>query len=249
MLEVLDLVVNYRDTLAVNGVSFRLEPGQITGLLGPNGAGKSTIVKAMLGLVPVTRGKVRFCSRPLKQQLRRVAYVPQRNQIDWDYPIKVESVVMMGRVRATGWLRSPNYKSREIVKNALNRVGMWEYRHRQICQLSGGQQQRVFLARAIAQEADLLFFDEPFTGVDQKTEETIFDVFAELRGKNKTLLVINHDLGDSLDHYDNLILLNKRLIATGSKAEVIAPENLQKAYSINISYGSQTMTKKLTANS
>ncbi len=230
MLEVLDLVVNYRDTLAVEGVSFCLEPGQVTGLLGPNGAGKSTIVKAMLGLVPVTRGKVKFCSRPLKQQLRRVAYVPQRNQIDWDYPIKVENVVMMGRIRATGWLKSPSHQSREIVKKALKRVGMWQYRQHQIRELSGGQQQRVFLARAIAQQADLLFFDEPFTGIDKKTEETIFDVFAELKAQDKTLLVINHDLGNSLDHYDNLILLNKHLIAAGSKADVIAPENIRKAY-------------------
>ncbi|MGB5971319.1 MAG: metal ABC transporter ATP-binding protein [Spirulinaceae cyanobacterium] len=230
MLEVLNLVVNYRDTLAVEGISFCLKQGQVTGLLGPNGAGKSTIVKAILGLIPITRGQVRFCSRPLKQQLRRVAYVPQRNQIDWDYPIKVENVAMMGRIRAAGWLRSPNYESREIVKDALKRVGMWQYHQHQIRELSGGQQQRVFLARAIAQQADLLFFDEPFAGIDKKTEEVIFAVFAELKAQNKTLLVINHDLGNSLDHYDNLILLNKHLIATGSKTEVIAPENLRKAY-------------------
>ena len=162
MLEVLDLTVSYRDTLAIADVSFSLPPGQITGLLGPNGAGKSTVVKALLGLIPAARGVVKFCSQPLKRQLRRVAYVPQRTQIDWDYPITVKNVVMMGRIPATGWFRKPNSKSREIVKNALARVDMWSYRDRQINSLSGGQQQRVFLARALAQQAELLFFDEPF---------------------------------------------------------------------------------------
>lgn len=157
MLEVCNLTVNYRRTLAIERVSFQLQPGQTVGLLGPNGAGKSTLVKAILGLVPIAQGWVKFGSRPLKKQLKRVAYVPQRSQIDWDYPVTVEKVVMMGRIVRTGWLRKPSVASELIVRQALERVGMWQYRQRQIGELSGGQQQRVFLARAIAQEADLFF--------------------------------------------------------------------------------------------
>lgn len=234
MIEVCDLVVNYRDNWAVNGVTFSLESGQLAGLLGPNGAGKSTLVKAMLGLVPTTRGTVKYNSQPLKHQLKRVAYIPQRNQIDWDYPITVGNVVMMGRTRQTGWFREYSRQSREIAKAALHRVGMYEYRHRPLCKLSGGQQQRVFLARALAQQADLFFFDEPFAGIDKKTEAIIFDIFSELKSQDKTLLVINHDLGETLNRYDQLLLLNKQLIAVGSKAQVLTPENIQKAYGIGM---------------
>ncbi|NEP59844.1 MAG: metal ABC transporter ATP-binding protein [Symploca sp. SIO2G7] len=230
MLEVRDLGVCYRNNWAISDISFSLKLGQLTSLLGPNGAGKSTMVKAMLGLVPIAKGVVMFGSRPLKHQLRRVAYVPQRSQIDWDYPITVWNVVMMGRTVHTGWLRQPNHQSTEIVTDALERVGMLEYRHRQIGHLSGGQQQRVFVARALAQQAELLFFDEPFTGIDKKTEEIIFEVFAELKLQNKTLLVISHDLGETLEHYDQLLLLNKQLIAAGTKQEVLTANNISKAY-------------------
>lgn len=230
MLEVNDLTVSYRNSWAVQDVSFCLQPGQMTGLLGPNGAGKSTVVKAVLGLIPTVSGVVRFGSRPLKRQLKRVSYVPQRSQIDWDYPITVENVVMMGRIPATGWFRKPDHQSYNIVTDALKRVGMWSYRQRQIGELSAGQQQRVFIARALAQEADLLFFDEPLAEVDSQTETIIFDVFQELKSVQKTLLVITHDLGESLEHYDQLLLLNKSLIAVGSKKEVITQENLKKAY-------------------
>jgi ABC-type Mn2+/Zn2+ transport system ATPase subunit len=234
VLEVCDLVVNYRDNWAVNGVTFSLESGQVAVLLGPNGAGKSTLVKAMLGLVPATQGTVKYDAQPLKHQLKRVAYIPQRNQIDWDYPITVGNVVMMGRTRQTGWFREFSRQSREIAKAALHRVGMYSYRHRQLCKLSGGQQQRVFLARALAQQADLLFFDEPFAGIDKKTEAIIFDIFSELKSQDKTLLVINHDLGETLNYYDQLLLLNKQLIAVGSKAQVLTPDNIQKAYGIGM---------------
>ena len=191
MLKVSELAVSYRDTVAIKGVSFSASPGQLIGLFGPNGAGKSTLFKGILGLVPTIGGQVNYCDRPLKKQLRKVAYVPQRNQVDWDYPITVEKVVMMGRIAATGWLRKPSRNSREIVNSALVRVGIEHIRKRPICDLSGGQQQRVFLARAIARQADLLFFDEPFNNVDAHTEEIIFDVFKELKQEQKTLLVIS----------------------------------------------------------
>ncbi len=235
MLEVQDLAVNYRGISALNNINFHLESGQLTGVFGPNGAGKSTMVKAMLGLIPACRGRVKYDGRLLKEQLGRVAYVPQRSQIDWDYPITVWNAVMMARTVHTGWFRSPSRQSRELVNAALLRVGMWDLRDRQIGELSGGQQQRIFLARAIAQQADLFFFDEPFNAIDKATEEIIFDIFAELKSENKTLLVISHDLGETLKQYDNLLLINKQLIAIGSRREVLTAANIQKAYGYDLS--------------
>ncbi len=235
MLEVQDLAVNYRGISALNNINFHLESGQLTGVFGPNGAGKSTMVKAMLGLIPACRGRVKYDGRLLKEQLGRVAYVPQRSQIDWDYPITVWNAVMMARTVQTGWFRSFSRQSEELVKEALLRVGMWDLRDRQIGELSGGQQQRIFLARAIAQQADLFFFDEPFNAIDKTTEEIIFDIFAELKSENKTLLVISHDLGETLKQYDNLLLINKQLIAIGSRREVLTAANIQKAYGYDLS--------------
>jgi manganese/iron transport system ATP-binding protein len=230
MLEVEHLAVNYRGVTAVEDVSFRSLPGQMVGVIGPNGAGKSTMVKAILGLVPISSGVVKFRDRSLKQQLNSVAYVPQRSQIDWDYPITVWNVVMMARTVHTGWFREPSKPSQEIVKEALARVGMLELRSRQIGELSGGQQQRVFLARALAQQAELLFFDEPFVGIDKKTEAIMFDIFAELKLQGKILLVVTHDLGTALTKCDQLLLLNKQVIATGSLTEVMTADNIQRAY-------------------
>lgn len=235
MLEVQNLAVNYRGVCALTSVSFILEPGQLVSLIGPNGAGKSTMVKAILGLIPAANGWVRFHSRPLTQQLRQVAYVPQRTQIDWNYPITVRNVVMMARTANAGWFRQPSRKSRAIVQAALERVGMWELRQRQIGELSCGQQQRVFLARALAHQAELLFFDEPLTGVDKQTERILFEIFAELKAQNKTLLVISHDLGESLSYYDRFLLLNKQLIAEGCRQEVLTTANIQKAYGHDLS--------------
>jgi manganese/iron transport system ATP-binding protein len=230
MLEVLELAVNYRGVQGLDRVSFCVEPGQLVGILGPNGAGKSTLFKAMLGLIPTVSGTVRYEQNPLQRQLEKVAYVPQRSQIDWDYPITVQNVVMMARTRTLGWFRGPGRPAKEIVENALERVSMLSLRDRRIGELSGGQQQRVFLARALAQQADLLIFDEPFTGVDVKTEAIILEVFAELRAQGKILLVSNHDWGEALTQLDRLLLLNQSLIADGSPNEVMTPENLQRAY-------------------
>ena len=230
MLEVCNLSVNYRHTWAVENVSFKLQPGQVTGLLGANGAGKSTLIKAILGLVPAAQGIVKWTGKPVTKQLNKVAYVPQRSQVDWDYPVTVARVVMMGRVAITGWFKPYSSRSHELVRDALTRVGMWQYRQHQINQLSGGQQQRVFLARAIAQEADLLLFDEPFNNVDRQTETIIFDIFAELKAQQKTLLVISHDLSETLENYDQLLLLNKQLIASGTIEEVFTNENINQAY-------------------
>ena len=232
MLEVQQLAVNYRGVCGLDHISFRIEPGQLVGIVGPNGAGKSTMLKAMLGLIPSASGKVSYCTCPLRQQLERVAYVPQRSQIDWDYPITVWNVVMMARTRQLGWFRRPGRAAQEIVKTALERVEMLPLKGRRIGELSGGQQQRVFLARALAQQADLFLFDEPFTGVDKKTEALMLEVFAELRSHGKILLVSSHDWGQMLNRLDRLLLLNQRLIADGSPQFVMTPEHLQQAYGV-----------------
>jgi manganese/iron transport system ATP-binding protein len=224
------LTVKYRSVEALRNVSFAIESGRLVGIFGPNGAGKSTLMQAMLALIPAATGTVLFGDRPLWEQLDRVAYVPQRSQIDWAYPATVWDVVLMGRVQKTGWFRRFSTPSRRVAAAALERVGMSQYRDRPIGQLSGGQQQRVFLARALAQEADVFCFDEPFVGIDQKTQTIMFQIFHELTQANKTVLVVNHDLGQSIVHFDDLILLNRALIASGTREQVLTQENLHQAY-------------------
>jgi manganese/iron transport system ATP-binding protein len=233
MLEVQQLAVNYREVRGLEPVSFRVEHGQLVGIIGPNGAGKSTMLKAMMGLIPKSSGVVFYCTCPLHKQLEKVAYIPQRSQIDWDYPITVAKVVMMARTRQLGWFRQPERKSQEIVKEALERVEMYSLRERRIGDLSGGQQQRVFLARALAQQAEVFLFDEPFTGVDKPTEGILFDVFSQLRKQGKILLVSSHDWGQSLNQLDRLLLLNRGLIADGVPQQVMTPEILCRAYGTN----------------
>ena len=215
---------------AVSRVSFKASRGMVLGLLGPNGAGKSTLVKAMLGLIPTVTGQVTYGTKPLATQLDRTAYVPQRSQIDWTFPASVWDVVMMGRVKKTGYFQRFSATSRHIAAQSLERVGMSEFRNRRIGDLSGGQQQRVFLARSLAQEADLFFFDEPFVGVDQKTEAILFSIFRELAAAGKTVLVVNHDLGESITNFDQLLLLNKELVAYGSRDRVLSADNMSRAY-------------------
>jgi manganese/iron transport system ATP-binding protein len=224
------LSAHYRSTLALEDLSFVVQPGRLVGIFGPNGAGKSTLLKAMLGLIPNVTGSVLYGDRPLSQQLERVAYVPQRTQIDWSYPATVWDVVLMGRVQKTAWFSRFSAASRRIAAAALDRVGMSQYRDRPIGQLSGGQQQRVFLARALAQEADVFCFDEPFVGIDQKTQDIIFGIFHELTDSGKVVLVVNHDLGESIAHFDDLLLLNRQLVAYGARVQVLTQENLHRAY-------------------
>ncbi|MEB3335817.1 MAG: metal ABC transporter ATP-binding protein [Leptolyngbyaceae bacterium] len=230
------LSVNYRDVQALRNVSFQIKPGQLVGIFGPNGAGKSTLVKAMLGLMPLVTGTIRYGDRPLTQQLDRTAYVPQRSQIDWTFPATVWDVVLMGRVKKTGWFNRFSAPSKRVAADALERVGMSDYCNRPIGALSGGQQQRVFLARALAQEADIFFFDEPFVGVDQKTEAVLFRIFDELAEAGKIILVVNHDLGESITHFDHLLLLNRELIAFGSREQVLTPENMTRAYAGQVKF-------------
>ncbi|NEP40701.1 MAG: metal ABC transporter ATP-binding protein [Okeania sp. SIO2H7] len=224
------LGVHYRTVEALRDITFQLQPGRVTGIIGPNGAGKSTLLKAMLGLIPISGGSAIYEDRPLHDRLEMVAYVPQRSQIDWTYPATVWDVVMMGRVKKTGWFRRFSSVSRRVAADALERVGMIDYRDRPIGQLSGGQQQRVFLARSLAQEGDIFCFDEPFVGVDKKTESIIFNIFRELAEAGKMVIVVNHDLGESITNFDDLILLDKILIASGKREVVLTEENLYRAY-------------------
>ncbi|NJM47876.1 MAG: metal ABC transporter ATP-binding protein [Alkalinema sp. RU_4_3] len=232
MLLVQCLTVNYRNVSALRDISFKLRAGALVGLIGPNGAGKSTLIKALLGLIPAQSGRVLYGDRPLIQQRRQVAYVPQRSQIDWDYPTTVWNVVMLARSRHHGWGRSPSRQSVQIVGDALGRVGMLDLKDRPIGALSGGQQQRVFLARAIAQEADLLLLDEPLAAVDKKTEALVFQIYDELKAEGKTMLISCHEWGGILNHYDELLLLNQQLIAQGAPQEIMTPENIQLAYGL-----------------
>ncbi|NJO31105.1 MAG: metal ABC transporter ATP-binding protein [Richelia sp. SL_2_1] len=227
--------VSYRSLEALVDINCIVKPGRLTGIYGPNGAGKSTLMKAMLGLVEHS-GTISYQGKPLTEQLEKVAYVPQRSVIDWTYPATVWDVVMMGRVKKTGWLRSFSGVSRQIAKSALQRVGILEYRDRAIGQLSGGQQQRVFLARALAQEAEIFCLDEPFVGIDQKTQTVLFEVFHELAAAGKTVLVVNHDLGETTTHFDDIILLNRQIIATGSRKQVMTEQNLYRAYGGKVMY-------------
>jgi manganese/iron transport system ATP-binding protein len=230
------LSANYREVQALRNINLAVKPGKLVGIFGPNGAGKSTLVKAMLGLMPIVTGLVTFGEAPLAQQLDRVAYVPQRSHIDWTFPATVWDVVMMGRVKKTGWFNRFSATSRQVAAAALERVGMAEFRDRRIGALSGGQQQRVFLARALAQEADAYFFDEPFVGVDQKTEAVLFRIFRELATEGKIVMVVNHDLGESITNFDQLILLNKELIAAGPREWVLNRDNITRAYGGHVGF-------------
>ncbi len=229
MLEVQNLSVNYRGILALDHVSLVLKPGELVGLIGPNGAGKSTLIKAMLGLIPC-QGQVTYGGVPLWRRRRSIAYVPQRSHIDWDYPITAQQVAMLAPSALTGWFRRPGRTAKQQVAVALERVDMLHLAHAPIGELSGGQQQRVFLARALAQNADLFLLDEPFTGIDKKTEALMLAIFAELRAQGKTLVVCSHEWGDALNRYDRLLLLNRHLLANDSPQAVMTFDNIQRAY-------------------
>ncbi|CAM4392102.1 MAG: metal ABC transporter ATP-binding protein [Paenibacillus macerans] len=229
-LEVDQLTIAYQKKPVLRSVSFQIPEGKLIGVLGPNGAGKSTLLKAVLGLIPKVQGKVSIYGKPYREQRKIVGYVPQRESVDWDFPTNALDVVMMGRYGHLGWFRRPGAKERQIAMECLAKVGMADYAGRQISQLSGGQQQRVFLARALAQNAQLYFMDEPFAGVDATTEKAIIGLLHELKEQGKTVLVVHHDLATVREYFDHVLLLNGELIAAGPTAETFTPENLQKTY-------------------
>lgn len=229
-LEVHDLTVTYNRKPVLYGIDLEIEEGGLIGIIGPNGAGKSTLIKAIMGIVPSAGGWVKIFGESGKKSYRRVGYVPQRESVDWDFPVSVLDVVLMGRYGHNGWLKRVSKKDRNIAYECLEKVNMSPYADRQIGKLSGGQQQRVFLARALAQESDLYLMDEPFAGVDAVTETAIIEILRELKKKGKTLIVVHHDLSNAKQYFDHLILLNMRLVGYGTINEIFTKDLLQKTY-------------------
>lgn len=229
-IDVNNLTVSYDQKIALRGVTVRVGSEQVVGIIGPNGAGKSTLLKTILALIPEESGTVSVFGKSIDQVRARVAYVPQRSAVDWDFPVTVYDVVLMGRYVHLGWGKRPTMRDHDIAQHALGEMEMLDFTHRQIGELSGGQQQRVFLARALAQQADLLLLDEPFVGVDAATEAAIFTIMKRLRDQGKTVLVVNHDLSNVQQHYDSVMLLNKRLVAYGPTERVFRPDILAQTY-------------------
>jgi manganese/zinc/iron transport system ATP- binding protein len=225
-----DVTVAYRRKPVLWDIDYDAPPRSLIGIIGPNGAGKSTLIKAVLGLVPILSGSIQMFGRPARAQLHRVGYVPQRETVDWDFPATALDVVLMGRYGKIGWFRRIGKAHKRAAMQRLEQVGMADFATRQIGQLSGGQQQRVFLARALAQEADLYLMDEPLAGVDAATERAIIDILRTLRNDGRTCLVVHHDLNTAADYFDHLLLLNMRVVDAGPTREVLTDENLRKTY-------------------
>ena len=232
-LRVDDITVAYRNGLtALRHASFTVPKGTITALVGVNGAGKSTLFKAIMGFVPLTNGSVEILGMPARDALRRnlVAYVPQAEEVDWNFPVLVEDVVMMGRYGHMNFLRIPSRRDHDMVTEALRRVNMLEYRKRQIGELSGGQRKRVFLARALAQEGQIILLDEPFTGVDVTTEEQIIELLKSLRDERRIMLVSTHNLGSVPDFCDRTVFVKGTVLAYGRTEDTFTEANLEKAF-------------------
>jgi iron/zinc/copper transport system ATP-binding protein len=229
-IEVKNLTCSYQGNVALNDINFSINEGNLVGIIGPNGAGKSTLLKSMLNLIKKDTGEIRILGRSIKEMKTKVAYVPQRSDIDWDFPITVLDTVLLGTYPNLGLFKRPKKEDQLWALACLKQVGIESYCNRQIGELSGGQQQRVFLARALAQKAEMYFLDEPFVGVDITSEETIISVLKQLRNEGKTVVVVHHDLSKASDYFDELILLNKELIEYGTVAEVFEPEVISRAY-------------------
>ncbi len=224
------LTVNYDKVPVLWDLHFSIPTGKLVGIIGPNGAGKSTLLKALLGIVKPLSGRIEFLGQPYKKVRKSIAYVPQRSSVDWDFPITVFDVVLMGRYSKGGLFGRMKKADIEAASRALTSVGLESFAHRQIGELSGGQQQRVFLARALLQEAEIYLMDEPFAGVDLATEKVIISIFDQLRTQGKSLFVVHHDLNSVEQYFDWTILLNTSLIACGPVEEVFHKENLAKTY-------------------
>jgi manganese/zinc/iron transport system ATP- binding protein len=229
-LEVHNLRVAYDQKPALRDINLSIPSGTLTAIIGPNGAGKSTLLKSVLGLIPLSAGQARIFGNAISKSRNRTAYVPQTESVDWDFPISVLDVALMGRYGKLGWLKRPTSEDRKIAKRCLEKLGILDLANRQIGQLSGGQQQRAFLARALASEADLYLMDEPFAGIDAASEAAIIEIMRDLRKSGKTVITVHHDLQTASDYFDWIVLLNCRLIACGPTSEVLTPENLHNTY-------------------
>ncbi len=240
-IEAHNLTVSYNRKPVLWNIDFTLPQGSLIGVIGPNGSGKTTLLKALMGLLKPASGYVKVFGEELDKVRSRVSYVPQRESVDWDFPASALDVVLMGRYRPGNLLRGLNSKDKQKALEALERVGMSNFANRQISQLSGGQQQRVFIARSLAQDADLYIMDEPFVGVDAATESSILDLLSSMKIAGKTVVVVHHDLETAKQYFDWIVLLNTRLVASGSKEDVFIPELLQEAYG-----GKLTLLSRIT---
>ena len=230
ILEFHDVTVAYGRRPVLWNIDLTIDEPCLFGIIGPNGAGKSSLLKAALGLVPLAGGTISFFGQPFAEVRDRVGYVPQRETVDWDFPVSVSDVVLMGTYARLGWFRRPGPREREIARESLARVGLADVAGRQIGKLSGGQQQRVFLARALAQQADVYVLDEPMAGVDARSQELIFGVLSELRSAGRLVVVVHHDLRTAAQWFDRVALVDMRLVAAGPTAVVLTPENLERTY-------------------
>lgn len=229
-IETHNLTVSYDRRPVLWNIDFQLPSSSIIGIIGPNGSGKTTLLKAIMGLVKTNSGYVKIFDQELNDVRSRISYVPQRESVDWDFPASVMDVVLMGRYRKNNLMKRLSKQDKDLAAEALEKVNMLEYSNRQISQLSGGQQQRVFIARSLAQGADLYILDEPFVGVDAATEEAIMTLFKEMKAQGKTVVVVHHDLQTAKLYFDWMVLLNTRLVACGPKEEIFNEELLQEAY-------------------
>lgn len=229
-LELENVVVAYNGRPILDDVSFEVPHGTQVAVVGPNGAGKSTLFKALVGLLPLRKGQIRIHGLPLGQHKDCVAYIPQREEVDWRFPVTVEEVVMMGRFNHVGWLGKPGEADRAAVQQSLDQMGIARLAKYSIGELSGGQQQRVFLARALAQEPHILLMDEPFTGVDVSTQEATLQLLDDLRARDVTVMVSTHDLTMAAERFERILLLKRRLIAYGTRGQVFTPENIGAAF-------------------
>lgn len=239
-LEVTDLTVAYQEKPVLWDVDLSVPAGVLMAIVGPNGAGKTTLIKTILGLIKPAAGQVTIDGKPYIEQRKLVGYVPQRGSVDWDFPTSVLDLVMMGRYGHLGWIKRPGHPEKMLSLEALEKVGMGDYAHRQISQLSGGQQQRVFLARALVQDAQIYFMDEPFQGVDATTERAIVELLQALRRAGKTVIVVHHDLQTVPEYFDWVTLINVRRIASGPVAQVFTDENLRLAYGGRVAFLSRS---------
>jgi len=230
VVEVHDLTVSYSQNPVLWNIDLTLPAASLAGILGPNGAGKSTLIKAIMGLVEYNSGYVKIFDKELDHIRKRISYVPQRESVDWDFPSSALDIVMMGTYHKLGLFRRPGKKEKALAMSCLEKVNMAPFADRQISELSGGQQQRVFIARALAQEADIYFMDEPFAGVDISTEKAIVSLLKEMTASGKTVVVVHHDIYSAADYFDWIILLNMHLVASGPTEKVLTDELLQKTY-------------------
>ncbi len=235
-IKVQNLTVAYNEKAVLENINYELPAGKLIGVIGANGSGKTTMLKAIMGLLPIKSGEVKIFDKSLAEIRQKVSYVPQRNLVDWDFPASVLDVVLMGRINPSNIFKNVTAQDKEIAQEAIQKVGLQDLTKRQISQLSGGQQQRVFLARALAQQADVYLLDEPFVAIDVATENTIIDLLKEMRQNGKTIVVVHHDLQTVTQYFDWVVLLNTTLIASGETISTFQKENLQKTYSGKLNF-------------